>query len=227
MDSSASTLWTGPFLIDGVSFLLLPCFVDIRVFNADSVYPDQMPLSAMSDLGLHTIPISLLWDAEHTWVNITFVLVNLSDFMNEGVGVDVIQQSACLAVNPITVDLFNCTPVSRGSDSMMTSIKSYSLDGLGWNFLCLILGSPGFNWWFSFAPVFHWWVLFDNPGISMCLSSLVLLSPHLSFIIGFICDLYVASMIQGRARWLPHGPNKYVFTTMEAGGEAFDPVKLD
>ena len=24
----------------------------------------------------------------------------------------------------------------------------------------------------------------------------------------------------------PHGPNRYVFTTMEAGGEGWDPVKL-
>ena len=37
---------------------------------------------------------------------------------------NVMQQSACLAVNPIKVDgyaaLFNCTPVDRASDSMMT-----------------------------------------------------------------------------------------------------------
>ena len=36
------------------------------------------------------------------------------------------KQSACLAVNRITVDhfayLFNCTPVGRGSDSLMASI---------------------------------------------------------------------------------------------------------
>ena len=36
---------------------------------------------------------------------------------------DVMRQSACLVINPITVDsyaaLFNCTPVDRASDSMM------------------------------------------------------------------------------------------------------------
>ena len=36
---------------------------------------------------------------------------------------NVMQQSACLVINPITVDgyaaLFNCTPVDRASDSMM------------------------------------------------------------------------------------------------------------
>ena len=35
----------------------------------------------------------------------------------------VMRQSACLVINPITVDnfaaLFNCTPVNRASDSMM------------------------------------------------------------------------------------------------------------
>ena len=37
--------------------------------------------------------------------------------------INVLQQTACLVVNPITVGnfafLFNCTPVSRTSDSMM------------------------------------------------------------------------------------------------------------
>ena len=40
-----------------------------------------------------------------------------------GYNLNVIQQSACLVINPIIVDgfaaLFNCTPVDRASDSMM------------------------------------------------------------------------------------------------------------
>ena len=40
-----------------------------------------------------------------------------------GYNVDVMRQSACLVVNPITVNnfavLFNSTPVGRGSDSMI------------------------------------------------------------------------------------------------------------
>ena len=40
-----------------------------------------------------------------------------------GYYLNVIRQSACLFINPITVDgfaaLFNCTPVDRASDSMM------------------------------------------------------------------------------------------------------------
>ena len=41
-------------------FLLLLCFIEIPVFNASSVDPDQMLHSASSDLGLHCLPITLL-----------------------------------------------------------------------------------------------------------------------------------------------------------------------
>ena len=40
-----------------------------------------------------------------------------------GYNLNVMRQSACLVINPNTVDgyatLFNCTPVDRASDSMM------------------------------------------------------------------------------------------------------------
>ena len=40
-----------------------------------------------------------------------------------GYNLNVMRQSACLLINPITVDgyaaLFSCTPVDRASDSMM------------------------------------------------------------------------------------------------------------
>ena len=42
-----------------------------------------------------------------------------------GYDLNVMRQSACLVINPITVDnfaaLFNCTPVDRVSDSMMAA----------------------------------------------------------------------------------------------------------
>ena len=42
-----------------------------------------------------------------------------------GNNVDVMRQSVCLLVNPITVNnfavLFNCTPVGRGSNSMVAA----------------------------------------------------------------------------------------------------------
>ena len=47
-----------------------------------------------------------------------------------GYDLNVMRQSACLVINPITVDnvavLFNCTPVDRASDSMMAPTESYS-----------------------------------------------------------------------------------------------------
>ena len=47
-----------------------------------------------------------------------------------GHNLNVMRQSACLAINPITVDnfdaLFNCTPVIQASDSMIAPTLSYS-----------------------------------------------------------------------------------------------------
>ena len=47
-----------------------------------------------------------------------------------GYNLNVMRQSACLAINPITVDgyatLFNCMLVDRVSDSMMAPTSSYS-----------------------------------------------------------------------------------------------------
>ena len=45
------------------------------------------------------------------------------EFRKIGYNLNVMQQSVCLMINPITVDnfaaLFNCTPVDRTPDSMM------------------------------------------------------------------------------------------------------------
>ena len=47
----------------------------------------------------------------------------ISHYKKSGYNINVLQQTACLVVNPITVGnfafLFNCTPVGRTSDSMM------------------------------------------------------------------------------------------------------------
>ena len=56
--------------MSGYFFLLISCFVEISILNANSVDPDQMPHSAASDLGLHCLPMSLLWDARLKWVNL-------------------------------------------------------------------------------------------------------------------------------------------------------------
>ena len=55
----------------------------------------------------------------------------------------------------------------------------------------MLLGPPGFNCWFSFAPVFQWCCSTPqgSPGIGR---NTFLSSPHLCFIIVFICDLFVS-----------------------------------
>ena len=57
--------------VRGVWFLLLSCSVEISELNANSVDPDQTPHSEASDLGLHCLPMSLLWDARLKYVKVT------------------------------------------------------------------------------------------------------------------------------------------------------------
>ena len=45
-------------------FYFLPGFIEIYVFNANSVDPDQTPRVAASDLGLQCLPMSLLQEAK-------------------------------------------------------------------------------------------------------------------------------------------------------------------
>ena len=65
-------------------------------------------------------------------------------------------------------------------------------------------------------------MLFDTLGISRCLNTLFLLSPHLCFIIGFICDLFVAR----NDSWKTPTRTEQIhgFTTMEAEGDGWDPI---
>ena len=54
---------------------------------------------------------------------LSFVVSSVSLSLSHGYNINVLQQTACLVVNPITVGnfafLFNCTQVGRTSDSMM------------------------------------------------------------------------------------------------------------
>ena len=56
----------------------------------------------------------------------------------------------------------------------------------------MLLGPPGFNYWFSFAPVFQLCCSAPqgSPGVGH--NTLFLSSPHLCFFIIFICDLFVS-----------------------------------
>ena len=60
-----------------------------------------------------------------------------------GYDLNVMRQSACLVINPFTVDnfaaLFNCTPVDRAPDSLMARPKDINLVGRDRNsFVCCL-----------------------------------------------------------------------------------------
>ena len=48
----------------------LPLFCLSDSSTANSVDPDQMPRSAVSDLGLHCLPMPILLETRHKWVDI-------------------------------------------------------------------------------------------------------------------------------------------------------------
>ena len=108
-------------------------------------------------------------------------------YKRTGYNINIMRQSACLVFNPITVNnfasLFDCTPVGRASDSMISWFRP--------ELFCLLLGPPGFNCWFYFAPVFQWCCSAPrgSPGVGR---NTFLSSPHLCFIKVFICDLFVS-----------------------------------
>ena len=51
------------------------------VVNANSVDPDQIPHSATSDLSLHCLPKSHLWNARHKWVKEKSLLQGTNSFL--------------------------------------------------------------------------------------------------------------------------------------------------
>ena len=105
----------------------------------------------------------------------------ISHYEKIGYNINVLQQTACLAVNPITVGnfafLFNCTPVGRTSDSMMvpTYRLIYCKDGRGL-MLWLIVGPTGVYLLDFFCSGFQFYSL---------------LSPYLCLISLLYLDLYV------------------------------------
>ena len=54
-------------------FLLSSFTTEIPVLYANSVNPDQTPRSAASDLGLHYLPLSLLWDTGINGLNMQYM----------------------------------------------------------------------------------------------------------------------------------------------------------
>ena len=112
-----------------------------------------------------------------------------------GCGMDVVRRSVCLVFGPVAVDnfasLFNCTSVGWASDSMMAPTWSVCFSWFGPELFCLLLGPPGFNCWFSSAPVFQWCCSIPrgSPGVGR---GAFLSSPRLCFVVVFVCDLFVS-----------------------------------
>ena len=86
---------------------------------------------------------------------------------NISYNINVLQQTACLVVNPITVGNLLSSLIARHWVGLHTlwwfRLKDLSIDEMvgAWCFGCLS-GPPGFTCWISFAPVFsfiYWWVL--------------------------------------------------------------------
>ena len=75
IDSSALSLWTDPFPAERCLVSFINSMFYNNVFNANSVDPDQTPRSAVSDLGLHRLSLSLLWDTRHKWVKTSWKIL--------------------------------------------------------------------------------------------------------------------------------------------------------
>ena len=87
-----------------------------------------------------------------------------------GYDLNVMRQSACLVINPITVDgyaaLFNCTPVDRASDSIWPRPKAIHFSWLGPELLS-VAWSTGALRLSSFASDFQWCCLTDQGSPSV------------------------------------------------------------
>ena len=91
----------------------------------------------------------------------------ISHYKKIGYNINVLQQTACLVVNPITVGNFTFLLIARRWVRLQTLwwfwLKDLSIDEMvgAWCFGCLS-GLPGFTCWISFALVFSFiycWVL--------------------------------------------------------------------
>ena len=80
--------------------------------------------NATFHLGFHIPVLKLLKIYKLLGLNMLIDFIKIiSHYKKIGYNINVLQQTACLVVNPITVGnfafLFNCTPMDQTSDSMM------------------------------------------------------------------------------------------------------------
>ena len=88
-------------------FLRLSLVKEIPVLNANSADPDQMPNSVASDLGLHCLQWSHLWDARLKWVNKSAMIHTINEIENNISirSIFILYGSLCLLQQP--ADQFN------------------------------------------------------------------------------------------------------------------------
>ena len=91
--------------------LVLSFIIVIPVLNANSVDPDQTPRSVASDLGLHCLPMSLLWDARHKWATYSVSQTRVGNkYLNENTMFFIRVHSVCHSVDasqgPEVIKLF-------------------------------------------------------------------------------------------------------------------------
>ena len=77
-----------------------------------------------------------------------------------GYNINIMRQFACLVFNPITVKTLLPSLIARRWVGRQTQWwPRHKAIYFSWSrpeIFCLLLGPPGFNCWFSFAPVFQW-----------------------------------------------------------------------
>ena len=105
------------------------------------------------------------------------------------------RQSACLLINPITVNnfaaLFNCQPVDRASDSMMARPKAIHFSWLGPELFRLLLSRHGAQLVIFHCFSFSSGVVWQSRDLQLSRKTLYLLSPRLCFFIVIKRDLFV------------------------------------
>ena len=68
MDSSTVICWTSPFVILGVSGHFVSFILFLMKNPVSTVDLDRTPHYVVSDLGLHCLPMTLLWVSRFEWV---------------------------------------------------------------------------------------------------------------------------------------------------------------
>ena len=103
------------------------------------------------------------------------------------------RQSACLVFNPVTVNTLASSLTAGQWVGRQTQWwprhKAMYFSWFGPELFCLLLGPPGFNCWFSFAPVFQWCCSTPqgSPGVGRNFSVESSSLFHHSIYLWFIC----------------------------------------